>query len=252
MRGRFRSAASSFYSLRAVSLALAAVCFSTSLVAQSAVQHFSLNGKWQFRQAGSDPSAAELVGTHAGTKDWHPATVPGVVQTDLLANRLIPPPFYRDNEAKLQWIGLANWQYRRTFTISPEQLRHLHAELVLHGLDTFAKVFVNDQQVLSADNMFRTWRVDVHSQIHPGSNTIRVEFASPLLSVLQQVKAEKYPLPGSGSGPWAKPFGVSTSNYVRKAPYNYGWDWGPRFVTSGIWRPVEIEFWDAVRIDNVY
>ena len=33
--------------------------------------------------------------------------------------------------------------------------------------------------------------------------------------------------------------------WARKAPYHYGWDWGPRFVTSGIWRPVALEAWDA-------
>lgn len=220
--------------------------------AQSAVEKLSLNGTWQFRETATDPRAATLVGGHSGTTEWHPATVPGVVQTDLLANRLIPSPFYRDNEAKLQWIGLANWEYQRAFTITPEQLRDRHADLVFHGLDTFAKVYVNDQRVLSADNMFRTWRVDVHGVLHAGENTIRVEFTSPILSVLQQVKSQQYPLPDLIMSPWAKRLDVATSNYVRKAPYNYGWDWGPRFVTTGIWRPVEIEFWGAARIDNVY
>jgi beta-mannosidase len=220
--------------------------------AQSGVEHFSLNGKWQFRQTATDPLAENLVGAHPGTTDWHAAMVPGVVQTDLLANGLIPPPFYRDDESKLQWIGLANWEYQRTFNITPQQLRETQSDLVFHGLDTFAKIFVNDQQILSADNMFRTWRIDVHSQLHVGTNTIRVEFASPILSVLQQVKAERYPLPDLLMSRWAKPLGVATSNYVRKAPYNYGWDWGPRFLTAGIWQPVEIEFWSAARIDNVY
>jgi beta-mannosidase len=222
------------------------------LVAQTAVQHLSLNGDWQFRQSETDPIAVDRVGVHEGTTDWHKAAVPGVVQTDLLANKLIPDPFYRDNESKLQWIGFANWEYQRTFNVSQLQFRQQHAELVFDGLDTFAKVFVNGKQVLAADNMFRTWRVEVGPQLQAGQNTIRVEFSSPLLSALQHVKAEKYPLPGSADSPWAKPFGVSTSNYVRKAPYNYGWDWGPRFLTAGIWRPVEIEFWNTARIDNVY
>ncbi len=237
------------------SLFLLSGALSTSaahLFAQSAVQHLSLDGDWQFRQGAVDPIAADHVGSHPETADWHAATVPGAVQTDLLANHLVPDPFYRDNEEKLQWIGFANWEYRRTFTVSAEQLRSQHADLVFHGLDTFAKVFVNDRPVLSADNMFRTWRVDVRSQLHLGDNTIRVEFASPLLQVLQQVRDSRYPLLGSGGSPWDKPFGVYTSNYVRKAPYNYGWDWGPRFITSGIWQPVEIEFWNAARIDSVF
>lgn len=222
------------------------------LRAQTAVQHFSLDGDWQFRQTASDPRAADHVGDHPETEQWHAATVPGAVQTDLLANQLIPPPFYRDNEAKLQWIGFANWEYQRTFTVTPAQLRQSHADLVFHGLDTFAMVYVNDQKVLAADNMFRIWRVDIRPELHAGSNSIRVDFHSPLLQVLQQVKDSRYPLAGSYGGPFSKPFGVSTSNYVRKAPYNYGWDWGPRFLTAGIWRPAEIEFWSTARVDNIY
>ena len=41
------------------------------------------------------------------------------------------------------------------------------------------------------------------------------------------------------------------SMFTRKAPYHYGWDWGPRFVTSGIWRPASLEAWDAARLEDV-
>ena len=215
--------------------------FSSRGFAETAVEHLSLNGDWQFRQISGDP--------HAGTADWHVATVPGVVQTDLLANKLIPAPFYGENEEQLQWIGLAGWEYQRTFAVNGRELRQKHADLVFHGLDTFARVFVNDQQVLSADDMFRTWRVDIRPQLRAGSNTIRVEFASPILSVLPQVKAEKYRLPGERGSRAER---VATSSYVRKASYNYGWDWAPCFVTEGIWRPAEIEFWDTARIDSLY
>lgn len=228
------------------------VAWAAPAAAPAAVDHFSLDGAWQFRQTTSDPQAEKFLAGHSGPSDWHAATVPGVVQTDLLANKLIPDPFYRDNEAQLQWIGYANWEYQRSFHVSAEQLGQQHADLVFHGLDTFAKVFVNDQQVLSTDNQFRTWRVDVRPQLHTGTNTIRVLFESPLIAPLKEVQARKYNLPATINSEWAKPFGLFTLNYTRKAPYNYGWDWGPRFITSGIWRPAEIEFWNEARIDNVY
>ncbi|MDR2474351.1 MAG: glycoside hydrolase family 2 protein, partial [Bacteroidales bacterium] len=47
-------------------------------------------------------------------------------------------------------------------------------------------------------------------------------------------------------------FDKRVSIFARKAGYHYGWDWGPRFVTSGIWRPVVLEAWDDCRIENVY
>ncbi|UUZ86275.1 hypothetical protein LJK88_24415 [Paenibacillus sp. P26] len=40
--------------------------------------------------------------------------------------------------------------------------------------------------------------------------------------------------------------------FARKAPYHYGWDWGPRLVTSGIWREVKLEAWSGSRIADLY
>ena len=102
----------------------------------------SIDTGWQFREAGKT--------------DWHRATVPGCVHTDLLANKLIEDPFYRDNEKKLQWIGKTNWEYRTTLKITPQIMSRENVELVFEGLDTYAEVFLNDQPLLNADNMFRT------------------------------------------------------------------------------------------------
>ena len=91
---------------------------------------------------------------------WRSAQIPGVVQTDLLATHLIPDPFYGDNESQLQWIGLTDWEYRVTFQIDAAVLQHEHVDLVFEGMDTYAEVFLNEQPVLTADNMFRQWRVE--------------------------------------------------------------------------------------------
>src|SRR3984957_4000012 len=121
-----------------------------------------LDAKWEFR-AVSKTDRADL-------QDWHPAQVPGVVQTDLLNNGLIPDPFYRDNETKLQWIGLTDWEYRTTLHLTAAELAHKHLDLVFDGLDTFADVYLNDHLLLQSDNMFRTWRADAKSALHPGAN----------------------------------------------------------------------------------
>ncbi|NTV83966.1 MAG: glycoside hydrolase family 2 protein, partial [Bacteroidales bacterium] len=42
------------------------------------------------------------------------------------------------------------------------------------------------------------------------------------------------------------------SPYIRKAPYHFGWDWGPRLVTSGIWRPVKLRVWSIGHIEDVH
>src|ERR1043165_9400724 len=63
-----------------------------------------IDAGWQFREAGKT--------------DWYKATVPGCVHTDLLANKLIDDPFYRDNEKKQQWIDKKDWEYQTTFDVT--------------------------------------------------------------------------------------------------------------------------------------
>jgi beta-mannosidase len=191
----------------------------------------SIAAGWRFREAGK--------------ADWHSATVPGCVHTDLLANKLIEDPFYRDNEKKQQWIGKTKWEYRTTFQVTPQIMNRENVELVFEGLDTYAEVYLNDQLLLNADNMFRTWRVAAKQALKAGDNTLRILFRSPINEILPVMAKLNYQLPAVNDQ------GEKTSPFTRKAPYHYGWDWGPRFVTSGIWRPVVLQAWDDARINDL-
>ena len=190
-----------------------------------------IDSGWQFREA--------------GTTDWHKATVPGCVHTDLLANKLIEDPFYRDNEKKQQWIDKKDWEYQTTFNVTAATIAHENVELVFEGLDTYAQVYLNEQLVLNANNMFRTWRVNAKPALKPGANTLRILFRSPINEILPLMAKMDYKLPAPNDQ------GEKTSPFTRKAPYHYGWDWGPRFVTSGIWRPVSLQAWNHARINDL-
>ncbi len=190
-----------------------------------------VNAGWQFREAGKD--------------EWHAATVPGCVHTDLLANKLIEDPFYRDNEKQQQWIGKTDWEYQTHLSVTAATMQREHVELVFEGLDTYADVYLNDALILKADNMFRTWRVDGKAALKTGDNILRVRFRSPINEVLPIMAKLNYQLPAPNDQ------GEKTSPFTRKAPYQYGWDWGPRFVTSGIWRPVALEAWDQARVTDL-
>ena len=203
-----------------------------------------LEAKWEFRAA-SNTAEAQM-------KEWHPAQVPGVVQTDLLHDGLIPDPFYQDNDARLQWIGLTDWEYRTTFDVDAVTLAHDHVDLVFEGLDTYADVYMNEQPVLHSDNMFRRWRVPAKTLLRVGPNTLRVVFHSPIESMIPKVKALPYILPSVTSHMTGNEENIATAPYTRKAPYQYGWDWGPRYVTEGIWKPIRLETWDALRIENFH
>ncbi|HJP94926.1 MAG TPA: glycoside hydrolase family 2 protein [Pyrinomonadaceae bacterium] len=203
----------------------------TRFAAKASKTVVPINAGWQFREAGKT--------------DWYDATVPGCVHTDLLANKLIEDPFYRDNEKKQQWIGKTDWEYKTNFKVSPQTLERENVKLVFEGLDTYARVYLNEQLVLDADNMFRTWRVDAKPALRVGDNTLRIVFRSPINEILPVMAKLKYELPAPNDQ------GEKTSPYTRKAPYHYGWDWGPRFVTSGIWRPVSLEAWDHARVSDL-
>lgn len=194
----------------------------------------SLDAGWQFRQTAPADGSAPT--------SWHEARVPGDVHLDLLRNKLIPDPFYRDNEAKLQWIENAAWEYRKTLTVPAATLQRRHVDLVFDGLDAACTVSLNGHAVLVANNMFRTWRIDAKPFLKPGDNLLVVDFPSPIKA------AEK----AAGGDPWRARIGTAAKTYVRKAAYEYGWDWGPRFVTSGIWLPVRLEAWDGARISNLH
>ena len=191
-----------------------------------------LHTGWTFRQAGRATS--------------YPALVPGSVHLDLLRNGLIGDPFYRDNEKALQWIGKTDWEYTLEFAVPAELAARRHVELVFDGLDTYASVSLNGREVLKADNMYRSWRVSVGSLLKPRGNTLQILFRSPIEEVLPRMAKVGYELPAVNDQ------GEKTSPYTRKAPYQFGWDWGPRFVTSGVWKPVRLEAWDEARLLDVF
>ena len=189
-----------------------------------------LDHGWQFRQATGGAQAEE--------EGWLPATVPGDVHLDLLANKKIDDPFYRDNETKLQWIEKESWEYRLSFEVPAALLARANVDLVFDGLDGPCTVWLNGVEVLKGINSFRTWRVPAKPNLHAGKNSLRVLFQAPGMAA-DAIAA---------TDPWAAKTKVESKTFLRKPAYEYGWDWGPRFVTSGIWKPVRVEAWDKVRI----
>jgi len=185
--------------------------------------------------------------------NWYPATVPGVVQWDLLNNEIIEDPFFRLNEKGIQWVDKEDWEYKTTLDISGELFAKDHIELDFKGLDTYADVYLNDSCILKADNMFREWKVEVKNLLKKENNELRIYFHSPIKVDIPKFEALHYPLEaGNDQSENGGVFDKKVSVFARKAGYHYGWDWGPRIVTSGIWRPVYLVGWDKARIDNIH
>lgn len=202
--------------------------FSSCQKVEQKDQTINLSGDWQFKKQGDSL--------------WLSATVPGTVQTDLYANHLISDPFYGDNEQENKWIEDENWIYRKEFFIDQSKLKQ-NAELVFEGLDTYAAVFLNGKQILESDNMFRVYKMEIDSFLIEGENELVIVFESPIQKAIPMYNALPYRLPADNDRN-----DKQTSVFTRKAPYQYGWDWGPRYVTMGIWRPVKIQFWEDFNI----
>lgn len=167
------------------------------------------------------------------------ATIPGTVHTDLYENQLIPDPFYGANEKQLQWIENENWEYESTFSLSEKEISNENIELEFDGLDTYATVYINGKMVLEADNMFRKWIISAKNHLKKGKNHLKIVFLSAVQKGKEEASKLSYTLP------------EKERVFVRKAQYQFGWDWGPRFVTAGIWKKVQLKFWNSATIENI-
>ena len=204
-----------------------------SMFSQSQVTTL-LNSEWTLKQK---------------TKEgWYTAKVPGCVHTDLLRNKAITDPFYRLNEKDLQWIDKNDWIYKTTFNIDKDIISKKNIYLNFKGLDTYAKVYLNNVEILDANNMFREWTVDCKKILKEFDNTLSIEFESPINKTIPLYDSLPFHYPAPNDQSQNGGIGnKQVSIFTRKAAYHFGWDWGPRFVTSGIWRPIYIIAFDNIR-----
>ena len=218
--------------------ALLAACALTPLLADAEVNTRKLHDNWRFRQGRSE--------------NWFPAPVPGTVHTDLMANELIEDPFFRLNERSVQWVDKEDWMYETTFNATAEEVNAENQEIVFKGLDTYADVYLNHERILVADNMHRTWKCDVKGKLREGENLLEVYFNSPIKVDLPKYDQYDYTFnTGPDQSQNGGIFNKTLSIFARKAGYHYGWDWGPRLVTSGIWRDIDLVTWNGLKLDNV-
>lgn len=182
----------------------------------------------------------------AGTHGSHEADVPGTVHTDLMRAGVIRDPYHGTELAKVQWVEDRDWVYTMSFEVSPGTLEHEHLDLVFEGLDTFAEVRLNGAVIGSADNMHRTWRFPVKERLRMGRNELEVCFRSAVLAGEEKMRAYGRSLPADNDQGRVK-----VAPFVRKAGVHFGWDFAPRLVTCGIWRPVYLHGWDGARITGV-
>ncbi|MHB0999603.1 MAG: beta-mannosidase [Armatimonadota bacterium] len=188
-----------------------------------------LDGEWQVSQVHTD--------------GWVKAEVPGSIHVDLMNANVIPDPFYGDNELRTAWVAETDWLYRRTFEIAENVLAQEHILLECDGLDTLATIRLNGEEIAKTDNMFRSYQFYVTGAVIPGMNTVEVEFASPVNFVKPKIGQGNIVSPGDS---------IPGSPYLRKAMYQWGWDWAPKLPTSGIWRSMRLAGYNMAKFDDIH
>lgn len=165
--------------------------------------------------------------------------VPSVVQQSLYENGIIPHPYLGTVENQLLWISDHPWDYTLHFDADKELLEKENVELVFEGIDTYAKVRLNGQDLFFADNQFRTWKQEVKDLLRAKDNLLEVNFVRYDSTQLALYAAHQPRLP--------EKYAVS-----RKAPYQHGWDWAPKYKNVGLWKPVKVVGWDEARLEDAY
>jgi beta-mannosidase len=190
-----------------------------------------LSTNWSFLHLDPGPGYPQ---PNVQRQRWLPATVPGHVHLDLLANGVIQDPFHRLGELGCRWVDEADWAYRTTFHWSPD-LALPRRVLQFEGLDTVCTVYLNGKEIAAHDSMFLPLEVDVTDRFREGENELRIDFRSAVRTGQERraayVAAEGLPTVMERFDERA---------FVRKAAYMSAWDWGPRLVSCGVWRPVQL------------
>jgi len=164
--------------------------------------------------------------------------IPSVVQADLYENGLIPHPYLGKVEQDLQWIPQRIWDYSLKFDVDNDIIEKDNIDLIFNGLDTYADVWLNGDKILHSDNMFIRYEKEVKNLLKKHDNELKVRFypfdkqRDSLIETYRLRFPEKYAV-------------------MRKAAYQNGWDWAPRYLNVGIWKDVELLGWNGFKVENV-
>ena len=100
--------------MKSISISLLFICCALSVFAQEKYlsakssdysvflnSDFEVNNSWRFKKASEIKTTPENLSSMAyNAVNWMPATVPGTVLSNLVANKIYPDPYFGDNNSK--------------------------------------------------------------------------------------------------------------------------------------------------------
>jgi len=188
-----------------------------------------LTGKWEFKQY---PLSARRM-RDLDSSDWQQTDVPCSIFSSLISAGSIKQFDIDTYPEKFQCVSEQPWVYRKIFD-APEGLANCdRIDLIFDGLDTISSIWLNDKLIGKTNNMFISFRFDVTSLIKPKDNWLMVKF-EPAVQYSKNLMSRYTSFSESD---FRNPYRV----YIRKAQYQFGWDFCPALPGCGIWRPVRLE-----------
>ncbi|KII92211.1 glycoside hydrolase family 2 protein [Plicaturopsis crispa FD-325 SS-3] len=170
-----------------------------------------------------------------------PGYVPSQTHLDLWSAGVIDDPLRGINDFTERWIADDDWTY--TADLSPfldkrAQNTSEKTLLVFYGLDTVANITLAGHPVAWVNNQFQQHIFDVSSILASpvqGNKNLTVAFESAWhygqnvssrpdaeFDLIDPLDSFEYP---------------AVRQWVRKTSSDFGWDWGPAFLPSGIFKP---------------
>jgi beta-mannosidase len=195
----------------------------------------SLNGPWSFTGASARAKTAPR-------GPWAPASVPGNVHTDLQALGRLKDPLLADHECDSGWVEQSAWWYRRRFHLDAALQGAGRVRLCAEGLDTWCTLWLNGRRLGRTDNAFVEHSFEVAGLLKAGANELLLRFEPPM-QALAALQARYGARPAIG-----EPLRVQG----RKASYSFGWDWGPRLPTSGVFKDIYLEALPGLRVADFW
>lgn len=197
--------------------------------------------QWLLRSVPTSAGPSQAMVAREGVAFEAPASVHSV----LIDAGLLSDPFIGDNEEEQHWAGRSDWVFEARFDCPEDMVQRTNQYLVLSGIDSIATVELNGNALGMIENVFRRYQFRVNEILLPRDNLLTLLFEAPVPTA-ERKQEERY-LHHTGIDTHR----ISGVNHLRKAQYSFGWDWGPKTPTCGVYdRPV-LWGYDAAAIESV-
>lgn len=168
-----------------------------------------------------------------------PAKVPGTVHLALQENGYLPDLFHGDRVEQALWVEQWDWTYETDFEWEKGN-KEEWVDLVFEGLDTVTEIELNGNWVAKTENMFHPHSFEVTSLLKKGRNRLKLFFP-----------AHRKTIEGKPLDQFVSVFATDRV-FTRKMQCAFGWDWVPRLVSVGPWKPIRLVRRNKARIVDVH